>query len=398
MEQIREQIAANFEITQSLRRDFHAHPELGFQEFRTAKIVSEYLTSFGYKVRSSVGKTGVTGLLDTGQPGKTLLFRFDMDALPIQEENNIEYKSTKPGVMHACGHDGHIAVGITVAKMLAENIHYLNGRVLFVFQPAEEGLGGAETMLADGVLDEHTPDAALAFHLWNEKPIGWLGINPDALMAGADIVKITVHGKGGHGAIPQEAIDPIIAAAQVLTNLQTIINNDISPLEPAIVSITEFHAGDAHNVIPDQAVLRGSIRSFSKVNREIIIKRIFDIAKDTTAAMKCKAEIEIIPLTPALINSPNISELVLKTAQQLFPSHTIDSEYQVMVSDDMAYFLEKVPGCYILIGSSDPKIGLTEHHHNPKFNFSETAMKTAVELLTEFAMNYLKNQNPSLLR
>ncbi len=391
MVEISDRANAAFVFTQTLRRDIHTNPELGFKEIRTANVVSSYLTEFGYTVRRNVGKTGVTGLLDSGRVGRTLLLRFDMDALPIQEENELEYKSKTPGVMHACGHDGHVAVGITVAKLLAEGIENLHGRIMFAFQPAEEGLGGAEAMLADGLLNEMKPDAALAFHLWNEKPVGWVGIKPGPLMAGADVVKIIVHGKGGHGAIPQEAVDPIIAAAQVLINLQSIVNKDISPLEPAIVSITEFHAGDAHNVIPDQVVLRGSIRSFSRQTRDIIIKRIKEIAKATSEAMRCSVDVEIVPLTPAVINSTTIAAEVLKTAQRLLAKQTIDTNYQVMVSDDMAIILEKIPGCYILIGSADPQGGLVEHHHNPKFNFSESAMQTAVILLTGFAMDYVNN-------
>ena len=238
-----------------------------------------------------VGKTGVVGVLDTGRPGKSLLMRFDMDALPVQEENISDYSSQNPGVMHACGHDGHVAVGLTVAKILSENVDSLNGKFITVFQPAEEGLGGAESMLAEHILENQKPDAALAFHLWNEKPIGWLGINPGPLMAGADLVKITITGKGGHGAIPQEAIDPVITAAQVLIGLQTIVSRNISPLDSAVVSITEFHAGDAHNIIPSQAVLQGSVRSFSKSTRDLVISRMQQISESIAAGMGCTSDV-----------------------------------------------------------------------------------------------------------
>ena len=237
------QASNHFQFAQQIRRDLHKNPELGFQEFRTASVIAGHLNQFGCLVKEGVGKTGVVGILDTGRAGRCLMLRFDMDALPVQEENECEYASQRAGVMHACGHDGHVAIGITLAKILAENLAEFSGKIKFVFQPAEEGLGGAESMLADGVLEDPKPDAALAIHLWNEKPLGWLGITPGPLMAGADMVTITITGKGGHGAIPQEAIDPVFAAAQVLIGLQTIVGKDLSPLDSAVVSITEFHAG-----------------------------------------------------------------------------------------------------------------------------------------------------------
>jgi amidohydrolase len=389
--EIQKLASTNFSLTQRIRRDLHKNPELGFQEFRTASIISSYLNGYGFQVTGKVGKTGVIGFLKTGRPGKTLLMRFDMDALPVQEEKISEYSSQTPGVMHACGHDGHVAVGLTVAKILSENVDSVNGKVITVFQPAEEGLGGAESMLAEHIVENLKPDAALAFHLWNEKTIGWLGVNPGPLMAGADLVKITITGKGGHGAIPQEAVDPVIAAAQVLIGLQTIVSRNISPLDSAVVSITQFHAGDAHNIIPSQAVLQGSIRSFSKSTRDLVITRMQQVSESISSGMGCNAVVNVIPLTPPVINSPAIADLVSKTAQKILPDLVIDTSYQAMVSDDMALFLEKVPGCYILVGSADKEKGLIEHHHNPRFDFSESAMETAVILLTGFAENYLNS-------
>jgi amidohydrolase len=390
--EIQKLASTNFSLTQSIRRDLHKNPELGFQEFRTASIISGSLINYSFHVTEKVGKTGVIGVLDTGRPGKSLLMRFDMDALPVQEENINDYSSQNPGVMHACGHDGHVAVGLTVAKILSENINSFNGKFIIVFQPAEEGLGGAESMLTEHIIENLKPDAALAFHLWNEKPTGWLGINPGPLMAGADLIKITITGKGGHGAIPQEAVDPVIAAAQVLIGLQTIVSRNISPLDSAVVGITEFHAGDAHNIIPSQAVLQGSVRSFTKTTRDLVISRMQQISELIATGMGCTAIVKITPLTPPVINSAAIAELVTDIAQKTLPAVVIDRSYQAMVSDDMALFLEKVPGCYILVGSADKEKGLIEHHHNPRFDFSESAMETAMILLTGFADNYLNSK------
>lgn len=373
--------SCEFLFTQKIRREIHKNPELGFKEFRTASLISTFLKEFGFLVFENVGKTGVVGILDTGREGRSILLRFDMDALPIQEENKCEYASCNAGIMHACGHDGHVAIGLTVAKILAANNESLSGKIKIVFQPAEEGLGGAESMLTDGVLDNPKPDLALAIHLWNEKPLGWLGITPGPLMAGADKVTITITGRGGHGAIPQEAIDPVIAAAHVLISLQTIVSRNIGPLDSAVVGITEFHAGEAPNVIPSTAELRGSIRSFSRGTRDVILLRVRQLTESVAHGFGCEANVSIVPLTPAVVNSPTIAAEITDIAKNILPDQKIESSHRVMVSDDMAFFLEKTPGCYIMIGSADEKNGLNGHHHSPHFDFSEQAMETAVALL-----------------
>ena len=381
----------NFAFAKMIRRDIHQHPELGFMEFRTAALIKKYLDGFGYKVIDHIGKTGVVGILDSSRPGKTIMMRFDMDALPIQEENETDYRSQINGVMHGCGHDGHIAIGITTAKIISENKESISGKVVFLFQPAEEGLGGAEAMLRDGVLELIKPDAALAVHLWNEKPFGWLGITPGPLMAGADIIEINIKGKGGHGAMPQEAVDPVITAAQVLISLQTINSKFISPFDSVVISITEFKAGDTHNVIPPVAYLRGSIRTFNKDTRAVALSRIYQMTTAISTGYGCTSEVVITPLTPPVENSPDIASQVIKTARKYLPDMKVDNSYQVMASDDMAVFLEKIPGCYILIGSADEGKQLTSHHHNPKFDFQEEAMTSAILLLTGFSTTYLNN-------
>src|SRR5829696_2126429 len=273
-----------FPYTQSLRRDFHIHPELGFREIRTGGIVAKELETLGMEVTKGVGKTGVVGLLEGAKPGPTLLIRFDMDALPIMEDTGAEYASQNAGVMHACGHDGHTAIGLTVAKMLHVHRQDLAGTIKFCFQPSEEGnngedVGGAEMMMRDGVLAAPKVDMSLSLHLWNEKPLGWVGVAGGPVMAGAEIFTVKITGKGGHGAIPQQAVDPIIAAAQIINALQTIVSRNVAPLETAVVSVTTVNAGTAFNVIPQTAELTGTIRTFDNGVRETVVKRFEQIAR-----------------------------------------------------------------------------------------------------------------------
>ena len=239
-----------FEFTRMLRRDFHRHPEIGFKEVRTAGIVAKELVQMGLEVTSGIAETGVVALLEGSKTGPVVLLRFDMDALPVFEETGAEYASLTPGIMHACGHDGHVAIGITVARMLNEIRDELPGTVKFVFQPAEEGQGGAERMIKAGVLNNPAPTHTLALHLWNEMPVGSVGFVPGAMMAGAALFSIKLTGRGGHGAIPDQTIDPIIAATQIVSALQTIVSRNISPMQSAVVSVTYIRAGETYNVIP----------------------------------------------------------------------------------------------------------------------------------------------------
>jgi amidohydrolase len=256
-----------FDYTQDLRRDFHRHPELGFKEIRTANIVNKELSNMGLEVKTGVGQTGVVALIEGKNPGPVVLIRFDMDALPIKEETNADYASTNPGVMHACGHDGHVAIGLTVARLLNKHRSEFSGTVKLVFQPAEEGLGGAEWMIRDGVLQSPQPDFALALHVWNEKPVGWIGIVPGPVMAAADTFSIKILGKGGHGAVPNLCNDPILAAAQVVNLLQGIVSRNVSPLKSAVVTVASIHGGEAFNVIPPDVELKGTLRTFEPLMR-----------------------------------------------------------------------------------------------------------------------------------
>lgn len=382
---------AMFEYTRQLRRDFHRHPELGFQEVRTAGVVAHELAALDLEVSTGVGKTGVVAHLEGNRQGPVLLIRFDMDALPIQEETGAEYASENPGVMHACGHDGHTAIGLTVARILASHRESLPGVVKLVFQPAEEGLGGAEAMLADGVLENPRPQMALALHLWNEKPLGWIGVTPGPAMSASERFRVVIRGKGGHGAAPHLTIDPVQAAVQVISALQTVVARNVPPLKSAVVSVTSLHGGEAFNVVPETVELRGTIRSFDPEVRQLVLRRVEQIVNGVSTAMGCEAQLELWRVTPAVINDPTLSERVRAVAERLLPQAEIDIQERTMGSEDMAYMMETIPGCYFFVGSANPQQGLDAPHHHPKFDFDEQALPRAAALMAAAAFDLLSH-------
>lgn len=387
-----------FPYTQSLRRDFHMHPELGFREIRTAGIVAKELETLGIEVTKGIGKTGVVGLLEGAKPGPTLLLRFDMDALPITEATGAEYASKNPGVMHACGHDGHTAIGLTVAKILHAHREDLAGTIKFCFQPSEEGnngeeIGGAEMMMRDGVLDSPKVDMSLSLHLWNEEPLGWLGIAGGPVMAGADIFTVKITGKGGHGAIPQQAVDPVVAAAHIITALQTILSRNVAPLETAVVSVTTVNAGTAFNVIPHTAELTGTIRTFDLRVRQKVVERFEQIARGVGEALGCQVAVDVKRMTPALVNEESIALKVQDVARRVLSSSAVDaSGYITMGAEDMAFMQEKVPGCFFFVGSNDKARQLDYGHHHPKFDFNEEALIRASALMASAAVDVLNSK------
>jgi amidohydrolase len=385
-----------FPYTQSLRRDFHKHPELGFREVRTGGIVAKELEALGLEVTKGVGKTGVVGLIEGAKPGPTILLRFDMDALPITEETGAEYASTNPGVMHACGHDGHTAIGLTVAKILNEYKANLAGSIKFCFQPSEEGtngeeVGGALMMMRDGVLDNPKVEKALSLHLWNDKPLGWIHVGEGPVFAGAEMFTVKLTGKGGHGASPETTIDPVVCAAQIVTALQTIVSRNINPLKPAVVSVTSIHAGTTFNVIPQTAELNGTIRTFDPEVRDLVLNRFEGIVRGIASSMNCEVEITIKQVTAPVINHGDVTAGVLQTAQALFPDAEIQTHpYVTMGAEDMGYMQEKVPGCYFMIGSANREKHLDYNHHHPKFDFDERALINGAALMASAAADILK--------
>ncbi len=393
MSTIQEQAQNLFDYTRTLRRDLHQHPELAFQEVRTAGIVARELRQLGLEVTTGVAETGVVGLLEGSMPGPVILIRFDMDALPIAEQTGAAYASENPGVMHACGHDGHVSVGLTVARLLGEQREKLHGAVKFIFQPAEEGMGGAERMLEAGILENPQVDYALSMHLWNECPVGWVGVTTGPLMAGADVFDVLIEGKGGHGAMPQQTTDPIVAAAQIITALQSIVSRNVSPLETAVVSVGRVRAGEAFNVIPQSAELRGTLRTFQPAVRQKVVAQFEQIVKGVAGALGCTAEVNIQRLTPAVINDAQVARKVLDAVQRL-PGLRVETGYQSMVSEDMAFMLEQVPGCYLMVGSANAEKGLNYGHHHPKFDFDEAVLPEAAAVMTAAALEFLQKDRP----
>jgi amidohydrolase len=378
--------------TVALRRDFHRHPELGFKEVRTARIVAERLKDLGLDVRTGIADTGVVGILKGRAESPVILLRFDMDALPILEETGASYASENAGVMHACGHDSHVAVGLSIAKLLAAHREELSGSVKFVFQPAEEGGGGAARMVEAGVLKDPKPDYSMGMHVWNEKPVGWYALNPGPMMAGAEIFSVKVTGKGGHGAAPHKAVDPIVACAQIISALQTITSRNLNPLDSAVVSVCKVDAGTAFNIIPQEAVLSGTIRTFKPEVYEKVQERFRAIVNSTAEAMGCQAEIEIEQITLPVANDPDLVALLEDVVRAVDPDAKIDSNHQTMGSEDFSFMMNDIPGCFVMVGSSNPEKGLDYSHHHPKFDIDETCLPYAVAVLSKGVIEILRQQ------
>jgi amidohydrolase len=370
---------------QALRREFHQHPELAYAETRTAARVAAFLEGTGLTVRTGIGGTGLTA--DTSGSGRRVMLRVDLDALPIHEESNAPYVSRVPGLMHACGHDGHTAIGAVAARILSRRS--LRGSVRMLFQPAEEGEGGAQSVIKDGVLDGI--DVVMGIHLWNELPVGTLGVKSGPLMAAVDRLRIVVHGRGGHGGQPHRAADPVVAAAHVVTALQTIVAREVSPLQSAVVTLGSIHGGEAFNVIPDQVTITGTIRSFDEALRRSMPERIRRIASGVAEGLRCRAEVEVKAGNPAVVNDPGVAEIARRAALAVVGEKSVVSPELTMGGEDMAVYFERVPGCFVFVGSADPERGLDQPHHSPRFDFSEDALAIGCEFLLRAAEESLRS-------
>ena len=371
------------------RRDFHRHPELAFEEARTAEIVARALRELGLEVQTGVGRTGVVALLEGAHEGPTVLVRADMDALPIHEENETDYVSTAAGKMHACGHDGHTSIGLAVAKMLSRQQADMHGRVKFVFQPAEEIGEGARAMVDDGVLESPRPDVSIGLHLWNTLPVGTVAVTPGPAMAAADIWECTISGKGGHGASPHETRDPIVAAAQLISALQTIASRNVDPLDMAVVTVGSIHGGDAFNVIPPTVRLTGTIRTYTEETKALVHRRVREICEGVSASLGCRAEVEIRPMTLAVSNDPALAERIGRIAADVVGEENVKRDERSMGSEDMSYLMQDVPGCYFFVGSANAERGLDYPHHNPRFDVDEGALVTGAEILARAAASFV---------
>ena len=373
------------------RRHLHQHPELGFQEVETSRFVAERLRALGVDdIRTGIAQTGVTGLIRGGQgPGKTVLLRADMDALPIQEENAVDYRSQHDGVMHACGHDAHTAMLLGVGRLLLERRDAFAGTIKLLFQPAEEGGGGAKVMIDEGVLEDPKVDAAFGQHVAQEVPLGLIELRPGPAMASSDSFTVVIQGKGGHGARPQATIDPIAVGAQIVVALQTIVSRELDPTQEGVVTVGAFRAGEAHNVIPDTAELRGTVRSFTPENRRLLAERIEAMVRGIAAAMRAEVDFRYRFGYPPTVNEPAMTELVRGVATEVVgPERVIDGPLH-MGAEDFSYFLERVPGCCWFVGSRNEEKGLVWGPHHPRFDIDEQALAVGIETMVGTTLRYL---------
>lgn len=345
------------------RRHFHENPELGFQEFKTAEFVRQRLESLGVEdIRTGINSTGVTGLIrGTGEgPGRNVLVRADMDALPIHEENDVDYKSKTDGVMHACGHDAHTAILLGLTRVLMDRRDEFSGTVKVLFQPAEElPPGGAKGMIEAGVLNDPPIEAVFGLHMSQGDPVGKIIVGAGPVMAAADGFDITIHGKGGHGAYPHECVDPVVVGAQVVTALQSLVSRETDPMDNAVVSTCVFQSGDAFNVIPDTARLAGTVRTFQKNTRDMMEKRITEVAQGVAASMGATAEVTYTRGYPATVNDEAMTDLAREAAIEAVGEENVVELQPKMGAEDFSYFLEERPGSYFFVGSNNEERGLT---------------------------------------
>ncbi|MBD2299472.1 M20 family metallopeptidase [Nostoc sp. FACHB-190] len=388
------------------RRRLHQQPELGFQEKLTAEFVASKLQAWGIEHQTGIAKTGIvatikgtklsthtsttSAALSTSplsvkhsalSTEKVLAIRADMDALPIQELNEVPYKSQHDGIMHACGHDGHTAIALGTAYYLQQHREDFAGTVKIIFQPAEEGPGGAEPMIAAGVLKNPDVDAIIGLHLWNNLPLGTVGVRAGALMAAVELFNCTILGKGGHGAIPHQTVDSIVVAAQIVNALQTIVARNVNPIDSAVVTVGALHAGTAHNVIADTANMKGTVRYFNPAFAGFFKQRIEQIIAGVCQSHGANYDLEYWSLYPPVINDAGIAELVRSIAEEVVETPVgIVPECQTMGGEDMSFFLQEVPGCYFFLGSANPEKDLAYPHHHPRFDFDETVLPMGVEI------------------
>lgn len=381
--QVRPEIVAEVVAT---RRDLHVHPELGFEETRTAGLVAERLRSFGFEVHTGIGKTGVVGILRGARPGKTIMLRADMDALPIEEENAVPYRSQTNGAMHACGHDGHVAMLLGAARIVSERREEVAGTVCFLFQPAEEGKGGAKAMVADGVLERFGIERAYGLHLASAHPAGQVGFREGPFYASSDSIEITIEGKGGHGASPHLSIDPVYVGSQFVVAIQQVVSRQIDPIEPAVVTIGAIHGGTTHNVIPSRVRLLGTVRAFDAGVREKMAERIERVLRGVCESSGAAYTFEYIWRYPVTSNDAEQTRYARALAERVAGPANVAEVPRLMGAEDFSFFAERVPACFFTIGSNGGEESAFPHHH-ARFDIDESALATGVRMMTALALD-----------
>ena len=367
------------------RRDFHRHPELAFEERRTASVVRAFLESRGIEVTPLAG-TGLRGVLRGAAPGRTVALRADMDALPVTEANEVDYRSQAPGAMHACGHDGHMAILMGTASLLAAHRAELAGTVVFLFQPSEENPpGGAKPMIEEGALDG--VDAVFGLHLWQPLPTGVVGVRPGPMMAASDTIRLVVRGRGGHASQPHLTVDPVVVAAHVVIAAQTVASRYVDPLQPVVVSFTTVHGGRIHNIIPDEVTLTGTVRTLDPAVQQAVKQRLREVCEQTCRLFGATGEFSYDEGYPAVVNDPAAVELVTRVAREEFGANCVTTIAPVMGGEDFAYYLQRVPGTFVMLGIGDDR---SYPHHNPRFDIDERALPSGVRLMVRTALELLR--------
>lgn len=372
-----------------VRRDLHQHPETAFEEVRTSGIVAEKLRAMGLKVRTGVGKTGVMTTIAGGRPGKTVLLRADMDALPIHEENDVPYRSKTDGKMHACGHDCHTSILLAVTKQLLATAPGLPGNVRLCFQPAEERGGGALAMIADGAL-EPRPDAAFGLHVWQDLDLGQIGVTEGPWMAAVDEFTVTIRGRGAHGAAPHQGIDPVLCLAHVIAALQNIASRLTDPLKEVVVSVTQVKAGSAFNIIPESAWMNGTVRVFDNEVWAALPGQFERVVRGVAEAFGCRAEIDYQRHNKPTINDAGMCRFAREAAIEVVGRENVRDDVRTMGGEDFSFFLSEVPGVFIAVGSRNESRGLHYAHHHPRFDVDEACLELGVEVLLRTARKFLE--------
>ncbi|MGM0437959.1 MAG: M20 metallopeptidase family protein [Bacillota bacterium] len=373
------------------RRDIHQHPELGFEEERTSALVTEKLKNWGYEVEKMAG-TGVVANLKNNFFGKTIAIRADMDALPLEEKTEVDYKSQNTGKMHACGHDAHTAIALGTAKVLSLFKNKLKGNVKFIFQPAEEGPGGAKPMIEEGVLESPEVDRIIGLHNRTTIPVGQIGVGYGAIMASTDKFIIKVKGTGAHGAHPDEGVDPVVVASHLIIALQELVSRETEPTSPLVITTGSIHGGTAFNIIPDQVKLKGTVRTLNTELRNNISKRIEEIVKGITTTFRADYELDYQSGYPVTVNDKKVTKMMEEVISEMLGAENIyHMEKPSMGGEDFAYYLQEVPGSFVYLGSENPEKGIIHPGHSPKFNIDEDILVIGVELFSRAVLKYLNN-------